>query len=318
MSKFMRRLGRAIMNRLGRICGRTAKSTKMSYQSESGGDQDLSMEQSQEKHECDEETSSEITYDFGYEELDGGSCSWSESSEELYPSSSQSSMVLQEIQLDTQTECLAELKGITSECFLESSNIGENICVEDQMPTEIGENICVEDQMPTEIGENICVEDKMPTEIGENICVEDQMPTEIGENICVEDKMPTEIGENICVDDQMPTEIEDSSTVVEMSLGTRLDWGLEESLHEVVTSTPTSVQNIINGSEALTTFIDCDIIQVMNALLDQVVETEMKNPTEDIPTDNQGKADLNTFKETENNSQVLEPEGSQDQSADLK
>ncbi|KAG8193791.1 hypothetical protein JTE90_029525 [Oedothorax gibbosus] len=103
-----------------------------------------------------------------------------------------------------------------------------------------------------------------------------------------------------------------------MSLGIRLDSELEESVHEVfVTSTPTSVQNISNDSEVITTFIDCDIIQVMNTLLDQV-ETQMKYSTKDILTDNEGKGDLNIFKETKNNSQVLKPEGRPAHFADLK
>ncbi|KAG8187279.1 hypothetical protein JTE90_019168 [Oedothorax gibbosus] len=161
-------------------------------------------------------------------------------------------MVHQEIQSDNLTEGLADLKGILSASFSESSNIWENIYEADQMPTET----------------------------------------------------------------QVPREIEYSSSLVEMSLGTRLDSELEESLHEVVTSTPKSVQNIINDSEPITTFIACDTIQVMNFLLDQV-ETEMKNSTKDILTDNEGKGDLEILKETENNSQVLEPEERPAYSVDL-
>ncbi|KAG8185051.1 hypothetical protein JTE90_017071 [Oedothorax gibbosus] len=193
---------------------------------------------SQEEQDWDEETSSEVTRDFGYEELGEGSSSWTSSScsEELYPSSSQSSMERQE----------------TS--FSESTNIGKNIYVADQMPTGT----------------------------------------------------------------QVPREIEDSRSSVEMSLGKRLDLQLEKSVHEVfVTSTPTSDQNIIDDSEPITSFIDCDIIQVMDMLLDQV-ETEMTNPTKDVLPDNEGKDDINIFKETKNNSKVLKLEGRPEHPADLK
>ncbi|KAG8193792.1 hypothetical protein JTE90_029526 [Oedothorax gibbosus] len=116
MLKFIRHLERTIINRFGRICGCTAKSTKKSYQSESGENEDFSNEQlqnnhetieetsfkeikefrhgeyekvavsliedseegnpSQEKHQCDDETSSEVTPEIGNEELEERSSSW--------------------------------------------------------------------------------------------------------------------------------------------------------------------------------------------------------------------------------------------------
>ncbi|KAG8197968.1 hypothetical protein JTE90_029363 [Oedothorax gibbosus] len=58
----------------------------------------------QKAHECDDETSFEVTPEFGYEELEEVSSSITKSSEEENPSGFQSSMVNQETQSDNQTE----------------------------------------------------------------------------------------------------------------------------------------------------------------------------------------------------------------------
>ncbi|KAG8197967.1 hypothetical protein JTE90_029362 [Oedothorax gibbosus] len=254
MSKYIRRFGRFIINRIGRLCGCTAKPRKESYQTESGEHDDLSQKQQQDNnqnsgegdtvqktHECDDETSSEVTPEFGYEELEEGSSSRTESSEEENPSGFQSSLVVQETQSDNQTDCLTELTGYRTE----NTYIKEEYQSDEETSSETTPEFGYEDLLE-------------------------------------EYSSWTESSE-----EEYPPHSQSSMVVPETQSDNQTE-GLAE------------LTGITSTMEPTTSLIDCDIIQVMNILLDQV-EKQLKNSTKEILTDNEDKSDLKILTKAHSN-----------------